>query len=77
MRLDANKIDLTNPRVHRKDRDFAVAWAKMYGKGRVYYSTLGHPGQNWDLPEMQTMYVAAIKWTMGLVDADVSSRPAP
>ena len=77
MRLDANKIDLTNPRVHRKDRDFAVAWAKMYGKGRVYYSTLGHPGQNWDLPEMQTMYVAAIKWTMGLVDADVSPRPAP
>lgn len=77
MRLDANKIDLTNPRVHRKDRDFAVAWAKMYGKGRVYYSTLGHPGQNWDRPEMQTMYVEAIKWAMGLVDADVTPRPAP
>src|SRR5438132_2140374 len=34
MRLDAGKLDLTNPRVHRKDRDFAVTWAKMYGKGR-------------------------------------------
>jgi len=77
MRLDANKLDLNNPRVHRKDRDFAVAWAKMYGKGRVYYSTLGHPGQNWDLPDMQTMYVEAIKWAMGLVDADVTPRPAP
>jgi len=77
MRLDANKLDLSNPRVHRKDRDFAVAWAKMYGKGRVYYSTLGHPGQNWDLPDMQTMYVEAIKWAMGLVDADVTPRPAP
>jgi uncharacterized protein len=77
MRLDASKLDLSNPRVHRKDRDFAVTWAKMYGKGRVYYSTLGHPVENWDKPEMQTMYVEAIKWAMGLVDADVTPRPAP
>jgi type 1 glutamine amidotransferase len=77
MRLDANKIDLNNPRVHRKDRDFAVTWAKMYGKGRVYYSTLGHPSENWDRPEMRTMYVEAIKWAMGLVDADITPRPAP
>src|SRR6266481_1508392 len=77
MRLDTSKLDLTNPRVHRKDRDFAVTWARMYGKGRVYYSTLGHPDQNWDRPEMQTMYVEAIRWAMGLVNADVTPRPAP
>ena len=77
MRLDPNRIDLANPRVHRKDRDFAVTWAKMYGKGRVYYSTLGHVEQNWDRPEMQTMYREAIKWAMGLVDAGVQPRPAP
>ena len=77
MRLDTHKLDLNNPRVHRKDGDFAVTWAKMYGKGRVYYSTLGHPDQNWDRPEMQTMYVEAIKWAMGLVDADVTPRPLP
>src|SRR5215471_6351431 len=47
MRLDSNKLDLKNPRVHRQDRDFAVAWARMYGKGRVFYSTLGHVEQNW------------------------------
>ena len=77
MRLDGRKVDLTNPRVHRTDKDFAVTWAKMYGKGRVYYSTLGHPDQNWDRPEMQTMYMEAIKWAMGLVNADVTPRPAP
>jgi hypothetical protein len=76
MRLDANKLDLSNPRVHRKDRDFAVTWAKMYGKGRVYYSTLGHPVENWDRPEMQTMYLEAIKWAMGLADADVATPRA-
>jgi type 1 glutamine amidotransferase len=77
MRLDASKLDLNNPRVHRKDLDFAVAWAKLYGKGRVFYSTLGHVEQNWDDPRMQKMYVEAIRWAMGLVDADVTPRPLP
>jgi type 1 glutamine amidotransferase len=77
MRLDASKLDLNNPRVHRKDLDFAVTWAKMYGKGRVFYSTLGHVEQNWDDPRIQRMYVEAIKWAMGLVNADVTPRPAP
>jgi len=77
MRLDSGKVDLKNPQVHRKDLDFAVAWAKMYGKGRVYYSTLGHVEQNWDDSRLQQMYMGAIKWAMGLVDADVKPRPLP
>jgi uncharacterized protein len=77
MRLDASKLDLTKPRVHRTDRDFAVAWAKMYGKGRVYYSTLGHVSANWDDPKFQKMYIEAIKWALSLVDADVTPRPVP
>ena len=77
MRLDSKKLELDNPRIHRKDLDFAVTWAKMYGKGRVYYSTLGHVEQNWDDPRMQKMYVEAIKWAMGMTDADVTPRPAP
>lgn len=77
MRLDASKLDLNNSHVHRKDHDFAVTWAKMYGKGRVYYSTLGHVDQNWDDPRVQKMYFEAIRWAMGLVDADVTPRAAP
>jgi type 1 glutamine amidotransferase len=77
MRLDPSKVDLANPRVHRTDRDFAVAWARMYGRGRVFYSTLGHVEANWDTPEMQTMIAGAIKWALRLVEADVTPRPAP
>ena len=77
MRLDPGKLDLTNPKVHRADHDFAVTWAKMYGKGRVYYSTLGHREESWDRPEVLKMYTEAIKWAMGLVDADVTPRPMP
>ncbi len=76
MRLDAAKLDLSgNKRVHRADQDFAVTWAKSYGKGRVFYSTLGHVPENWDRPDVQSMFVEGIKWALGLVDADVSPRP--
>jgi type 1 glutamine amidotransferase len=77
MRLDPCKLDYANPRVHRKDHDFAVTWAKSYGKGRVYYSTLGHPEENWDDPRLQQMYTEAIKWAMGLESADITPRSAP
>jgi type 1 glutamine amidotransferase len=66
MSLDASKLDLKNPRVHRADHDFAVTWTKMYGKGRVYYTTLGHVPENWDRPDFQKMVMEAIKWAMGL-----------
>jgi len=77
LRLDASKLDLFGTRVHRQDQDFPVAWAKMYGKGRVFYSTLGHVEENWDRPEVQQMYREAIKWALKLVDADITPRPLP
>jgi uncharacterized protein len=77
MRLDPCKLDLANPKVHRQDHDFAVTWVKSYGKGRVFYSTLGHPKENWDDPRIQKMYIEAIKWAMGLESADITPRPAP
>ena len=68
--LDASKLDLKNPRVHRTDADFPVAWAKMFGKGRVFYSTLGHATESWDNPQLQKMYFEAIKWALGLTEGE-------
>src|SRR6266487_2207369 len=42
-KLDPGTLDLQAPLVHRRDADFPVAYTKTYGKGRVFYSTLGHP----------------------------------
>jgi len=71
MRLDAGKLDLANKNVHRSDKDFAVTWVKQVGKGRVFYSTLGHPVENWDDPRMQAMYKGAIEWALGLAQYQV------
>lgn len=77
MRLDSSKLDLKNKNVHRADGDFAVTWAKTYGKGRVFYSSLGHVPENWDDPRLQTMYAEAIQWALGLIPADPTPRPLP
>jgi type 1 glutamine amidotransferase len=76
-RLDPDQIDLGSARVHRSDRDFAVAWARMYGKGRVFYSTFGHRPELWDRKDIQTMYLEALKWSMGLAGGDATARPVP
>jgi type 1 glutamine amidotransferase len=47
MRLDPTKIDVKNKDVRRTDGDFAITWAKTYGKGCVFYSSLGHVSENW------------------------------
>src|SRR5579884_4315065 len=78
MRLDENKLNYdNNPRIHRTDHDFAVAWSKMYGKGRVFYSTLGHTNESWNDPDVQKMYFEAIKWVLGLTEGSVSPHPKP
>lgn len=68
--LDVSKLDMKNPRVHRTDGDFPVAWSKMYGKGRVFYSTLGHAAEFWDNPNIQQMYFEAMKWSLGLSEGE-------
>jgi type 1 glutamine amidotransferase len=74
LRLDVSHLDLNDPRVHHHDQDFPLAWAKMYGKGRVYYSALGHDPSDWDERAVQEMYFEAIKWALKLTDADITPK---
>jgi len=74
-RLDANKIDLRLPDLHSIDKDFPVAWVKNYGKGRVFYSSLGHLDNSWDDTQVQQIYFEAIKWSLDL--SDYTPHPHP
>ena len=56
-----------------KDGDYPLAWAKKYGEGRVFYSSFSHATELWDRRDIQVMYFEAIKWSLGLTDAE----PAP
>jgi hypothetical protein len=47
----------------------------MYGKGRVFYSTLGHTAESWNDPDIQKMYFESIKWVLGLTEGSTSPHP--
>jgi uncharacterized protein len=77
LRLDPGKVNLAVKDIHRSDRDFAVVWARDYGKGRVLYNGLGHVRDVWDRPAFQKMWLDMVQWSMGLLPADATPRPKP
>ena len=74
LRLDVSKMP-PNAENHRADGDFPLAWAKTYGKGRVFYASFAHAASGWDNPDVYRMYFEALKWSLGMTDADVTPRP--
>jgi len=57
------------------DGDFPLVWTKMYGQGRVFYSSLSHGTESWDLRNLQIMMFEAMKWSLGLSEAPVQPHP--
>ena len=74
MSLDTSSVDMTKPNIERKDGDFALTWVRNYGKGRVFCSALGHEDQIYDRPDMQKMYLEAVKWVLGMTNGDATPR---
>src|SRR5689334_12353005 len=76
LRLDTSKLP-PNQNLVNKNGDFPLAWAKMYGQGRVFYGSFAHDAKTWDNPDVYHMYFEAIRWALKLTDADVTPRPFP
>ena len=72
LRLDTAKMP---PHPELRNRDYPLAWAKMYGKGRVFYSSLGHAPETWDNRDVRQMYFEAIRWALGLTEGDTTPQP--
>jgi uncharacterized protein len=39
-----------------------VVWKRRYGKGRVFYSSLGHVAKEFDVPQMRTIFQRGANW---------------
>jgi hypothetical protein len=51
---------------------YPSTWVHMYGKGRVFYTSLGHRDDMWTSAMYQSLLAGAINWAVGRVDADVT-----
>lgn len=73
--LDVSKIDMTKKGIKRTDNDFGVSWVHEYGKGRVFYCSLGHREEIYWNPVILKYYLAGIQFATGDLKADASPRP--
>jgi len=67
--IDTDKTDINQGAARgncfREDNDYALAWVRQYGRGRVFYCTIGHnPYVFWD-PKMLQFYLAAAQFALG------------
>jgi len=42
-----------------------VTWARQVGKGRLFFTNLGHTPSTWDDPRFRQQVAEAVKWTAG------------
>jgi type 1 glutamine amidotransferase len=59
---------------------FPATWAHRYGKGRVFYTSMGHRDDVWNNPVFQQILLGGINWAVHNVNADITpnlNRVAP
>ncbi len=56
--------------------NFPSTWAQQYGKGRSFYTSMGHRAEVWENPVFQAVLVGGLKWAAGAVQADVTPNIA-
>ncbi|HKK19019.1 MAG TPA: ThuA domain-containing protein [Opitutales bacterium] len=71
LHLDPERSDKVKG-MKREDNDYPVAWVQKVGKGRVFYSSLGHNHHiYWD-PVLLKHYLAGIQFACGDLEADTT-----
>jgi type 1 glutamine amidotransferase len=68
--IDPTSIDLSIGA--RPDHDYASSWCHNVGKGRSFYTALGHHKAVWLDPRFQNHLLGGLKWAMGILPGDAT-----
>jgi hypothetical protein len=55
---------MKKPGVQKRHYGWPVAWTRSYGKGHVYFNSLGHDDWVWKDERYQKMLQNGIEWVM-------------
>lgn len=67
--LDMSKTRLKMPYL------VPVCWVREYGKGRLFYTNLGHNEATWKDAKFQDHLIAGFRWALKLDDGDATPNP--
>jgi type 1 glutamine amidotransferase len=80
--IDVQKTDMNQGRACqwpcvRPDHDYAVSWIRSYGKGRVFFTILGHQPTIFTTPPLADYFFRGIQFLLGDLDADATPSAKP
>src|SRR5262245_37625555 len=73
-------VELDDPKIEprpwtgykRPDNIYPVSWIRNYGKGHVFYSSLGHMPETFMTPELVGHFLAGLQFMLGDLEADAT-----
>jgi type 1 glutamine amidotransferase len=60
------------PNQPRTDSDYAISWCHEVGKGKVFYTSMGHRRETWRDPHFQESLIGGLKWALGQAPGDAT-----
>lgn len=67
-------LDLDQHPNTRMPGHYPIAWARAYGTGRVWYTSLGHREDVWESSPYQKHVLGGIRWALGLESGDATPQ---
>lgn len=74
LKLDTSSVDMKARGINPGATEFPLVWVRPYGKGRVFYSALGHFDEVWDMPGIRGMLLEGMLWITGQREAPAAPR---
>lgn len=76
MSIDVANTDMNQPgncgHCNRPDNDYVLSWIRTHGKGRVFYTALGHAPAFFMDEKINAFFLAGIQFVLGDLDADAT-----
>ena len=55
-------------------KPYPVTWARMHGKGRVFYTAMGDRPENWEIPFFLKLVTGGIRFALGDANGDLTQN---
>ncbi|HSH76487.1 MAG TPA: ThuA domain-containing protein [Longimicrobiales bacterium] len=76
--IDTDATDLEGLGEVRAGGDYPQAWVRTYGRGRSFYTAIGHRDDIWSSdPVFRAHLLGGIRWALGLEEGEAAPRGEP
>ena len=65
--IDTDHTNVSDVPLIKKGVDYPQSWSRSFGRGRVFYTALGHREDIWSTdPVFRAHVLGGIRWALGL-----------